>query len=133
MKKNQVNKTTKIPIFSTAESWLDGLSVIAGWFLTISIGFSILYAYLLVEITTLSHAKKIDLQLYCNPDQNFQNFKYSKILKFQKHRNTAKIVCIFKNPAENQLLELNLVDRKWTVVSRKFLNVDKSFYWPIYL
>lgn len=101
------------------------------WFLLFFVVFSLFYSYLNVEILTSFRLAELEGDSFCEQSQD--DFKFTKVIKHEKYKNTAKIMCVYQDYNKNQYLELNLKSEKWTVISREYINTKYNFYWPIYL
>jgi hypothetical protein len=80
--------------------------------------------------TTYATSDLGDLKSICLNTQP-GNLKYFKILRYEKYRGYAQIICVYDKAEDNVLLTLNKT-RQWEVITGKKLNQDRSFYWPIY-
>lgn len=101
------------------------------WVILLCFLFSISYGYLNVELLTFVNSKNIPTSTLCSEPET--DFKFSKIIKYEKYKNTARIFCLYKDYRYNQFLVLNLRNETWTTVSKELANSRFNFYWPIYL
>ena len=104
---------------------------IVRWFLVFFLAFSFLYGYLSVEILTSLRKNDVNGRQLCENSET--ELKYFKVINYEKFKNSAKVMCIYKDNAKNQYLELNFKGQSWTVISKEKINTKDNFYWPIYL
>jgi|GEM_PF-4379500 len=101
------------------------------WFLLVFVLFSFFYSYLNVEITTFFRLKELEGDSICN--QFHSGLKFTKVIRYEKYKNTARLLCVYNNYAANQHIDLNRLNDRWVVISRQDVNTKNNFYWPIYL
>lgn len=78
------------------------------------------------EITEANSLCKSNLQSGDNTD-----FKYFKILSYNKGLETASIYCIFSDSGSNSRLDINKT-AQWRVVFSTKINQERNWYWPLY-
>jgi hypothetical protein len=101
------------------------------WFLLVFLIFSFGYGYLNTEILTTIRLQEFDYILLCKePDKDL---KFAKVIKYEKYRNTARLLCVYSDYSQNQYLDLNFKSDIWIIVSKEKVNTRYNFYWPIYL
>lgn len=100
------------------------------WLVFSFLVFSFSYSYLWSETVTFLYSKDLNLKEICSQE----DFKFGKIIDYQKYKNTASVYCIYTDSSKNIQLDLNFQNNNWQVIKRILLNSEKGkLYWPIYL
>jgi hypothetical protein len=94
---------------------------------------SSIFSYITAELNTNLYLASIDnVAELCSTESN-PDFKYLKIISYEKALRKAKVYCIYKDSDKNLELELNYGRSKWQAYLTTKLNKERNFYWPIYL
>lgn len=100
------------------------------WLVFSFLVFSFSFSYLWSETVTFLYSKDLNLKEICSQE----DFKFGKIIDYQKYKNTASVYCIYTDSSKNIRLDLNFQNNNWQVIKRILLNSEKGqLYWPIYL
>lgn len=88
-------------------------------------------AYVRTEITTYWYKNEFNFfQNYCKPNEN-PDFKYFKIIQYDKSKGEARIQCIYSDGNKNMQYTLNFVNT-WSVASSVSLVQGGTLPWPLY-
>jgi len=112
------------------KSWyyINLILILTFFLVTFNLGFS----YVETEINTnLSLNEFNNLEELC-PKKDL-DFKYAKVVTFEKARRFSRIYCIYEDPSKNVQLDMNHTGGKWQPYFRQNLNQDRNIYWPIYI
>ncbi len=93
-----------------------------------------IFGYVQVELNTYLFAKNIPTVEKLCKDNSLEadaEFRYFKILFYNKGLETSSVYCIFTNSDLNLRLDINK-NKEWRVVFTSQLNKDRSWYWPLY-
>ena len=102
------------------------------WFVLTMFSILCVFSYLQTELTTKYYLSEIaNWTELCNLSSN-SDFKYIKVLEFEKSKGFARIFCLYKDGSKNVELDLNKI-KIWTVIKTTKLNAEGNLYWPIYL
>jgi|LakMenEpi03Aug12_release.lakeMendotaPanAssembly.Ray.scaffolds.fasta_scaffold41602_3 hypothetical protein len=100
------------------------------WVIFSLLVFSFSYSYFWSETITFFYSKDLNLKEICPQE----DFKFGKIIDYQKYKNTASVYCIYTDSSKNIELDLNFQNNRWQIIKRVLLNSQKGqLYWPIYL
>lgn len=103
------------------------------WVVFIFFLLSLSFSYFWTEALTFVYGKNFDFTGICSQN-SIPDFKFAKILDYQKYKKTSTVNCIYKDPTKNSEVQLNFQDNKWQPISRTLINSEKGIlYWPIYL
>ncbi len=94
---------------------------------------SLVFSYIYTEVFTKLYLTEISNQANLCETQKNSDFKYVKVLDYNRQQKTARIYCLYKD--ENKNLQLDLIKKEpeqWEIVLSRKLNSDSNLYWPIY-
>jgi hypothetical protein len=91
------------------------------------------FGYISTELNTYLYASQItNVDELCSTYQN-QDFKYVKVLQYEKSINQAEIYCIYGDSNKNIDIDMSFEGGKWQPYLTLKLNKNRNFYWPIYI
>jgi hypothetical protein len=90
----------------------------------------IIGSYVQAEITNKFYAKEIDGFILC-PEKSSE-LRYYKIIKYEKYRNSAVMLCMYEDRKLNVETVLSFTNQ-WEVIRTNKLFTKGGWYWPIYL
>jgi hypothetical protein len=90
----------------------------------------IIGSYIQAEVTNTLYAKEIDGVELC-PEKS-SDLRYYKVIKYEKYRNSAVILCMYSDRKLNVETVLSYTDQ-WEVIRTNKLFTKGGWYWPIYL
>ncbi|MEM1312735.1 MAG: hypothetical protein AAGF07_04705 [Patescibacteria group bacterium] len=118
--------------FKFPNTLLPYLRFISALTVFIFIGF-LIFSYITAELNTRMYADQFDnLDLLCSTDVN-EDFKYLKVISYEKAFNRASVYCVYEDSSKNLRLDLNYRESEWQVYLTTRLNKKRNLYWPIYL
>jgi hypothetical protein len=90
----------------------------------------IISSYVQAEVTNKLYSKEINGGVLC-PNKT-SNLRYFKVIKYEKYRNSAVMLCMYEDRKLNVETVLSYTD-KWEVIRTNKLFTKGGWYWPIYL
>jgi hypothetical protein len=89
----------------------------------------IIGSYVQVEITNKLYSKEINGTILC--PKKSSELRYYKLMKYEKYRNSAVMLCMYQERANNVEIVLSYTE-KWEVIRTNKLFTKGGWYWPIY-
>ncbi len=94
---------------------------------------SLIFAYIRAETATNLYLKEIkNISELCETAEN-PDFKYAKVINYEKALTKAKVYCIYEDSSKNLELNLILEEDKGRIYLIKKINKDRNLYWPVYI
>jgi hypothetical protein len=93
-------------------------------------GIVVFGTYIQAELTHRFYSKEIPGQELCPKKTN--SLRYWKVIKYERYRKEAVMLCFYEERESNVEVTLNLTD-KWNVVRTNRMFTKGGLYWPLYL
>ncbi len=130
LQSKMVEKKVKVETTEQEVNWGKYFWPIANMLVVFLLLYLIVFPYVQAEVKTWLHSDyHNDLAAFC---ENQESLREVKIIHLHNHRNEIKFYCLFPEKDKNQEVIIHKTSGQWRAFSRRDLNEQRSFFWPIY-